>query len=666
MSANPLSPAEWLDLEDRLTGLAMAGALLDASSPDEAAVVAQGLAELLAGSGWDGFKDLASTAKALAEDLNGSVGAIDGTTRLQKILSAVNALVRSNLSEIHDPADAPPPEPRPNIPENSAPSPACASASDYVDLETADRQGWVDFTAEGSDLVSAIENHVMATLRGEPFEALVVLRPLHTLKGICGMLGLGGLNRLIHSCEDALQPFKSEKSLPGPQSNAVLWVCDVTRRQIETAAANINGPGFDVLPIDATLNPLLALDPQTAPPSQVAAAAPILPPSKPSDTARIADNFVRIPVAKMDSLLEAVSELAICQAQVTEGVVALDLAGPLTAEANRLAKISRQLQEVILSLRMVPVEPLFNRISRQAWDLSRDLGKNLRLELEGEKTEVDKGLVEDLFEPLLHLVRNALDHGLETPEERVAAGKPAEGLLRLSARHQGGEFVLEMSDDGHGFDLEKIAEKARGLGWIGPDEEVPADRLIAMIFEAGFSTANRVTDLSGRGVGLDAVKQRVILLKGTVSARGEKGQGATFTLRLPLTMALMEAILVRANQERYALPAGNVLKFLAWDPEKKHAVAHGAPWIEASGKSLPLVNLGSACAKGSVAMHISIAGKEACLVVDEVLGKQQVVIKGLGELLKDTPGVGGGAVLSDGRVGLILDLESLIRERSLC
>ena len=314
---------------------------------------------------------------------------------------------------------------------------------------------------------------------------------------------------------------------------------------------------------------------------------------------------------------------------------------------------------------MVPVQPLFMRISRQAYELGRRMGKPLRVDLEGGETEVDKALVEELFEPLLHLVRNALDHGLDSPEQRRAAGKPEQGRLRLAAFHQGSEFVLTMEDDGRGFDMGSIASRAHALGLLRAGEEADPDRLADMIFQPGFSTAAQVTELSGRGVGLDAVRRKMADLNGTVTAQARAGQGAVFTLRLPLTMALMEAILVRAKGERYALPAASVCRFLAWDPAKRHSVGREKSWFEAGGRSLPLVDLGAEGADRAVAMHVSVGGREACLVVDEVLGKQQVVVKTLGALLKDVPGLGGGAVLADGRVGLILDLDSLLKQQAL-
>lgn len=649
-----MSDAGGLDaLQQSLNGLAASAALLDPSSAQAVGAQADAVVAWLRESAVQlpALGALLPLAERVAEGLRRGFDPAEGLQRLNQALEGA-------FRALEGPATtAPAPQPEPSTP---------ATGAYFLEVAEGDKEGWKDFLIEGPELLAVVEGHLVGTLRQEAFDPMTVLRPLHTLKGICGMLGLAGQNQLMHACEDLLQPYKQSNVLPRAVAEAVLAAMDRLRAQMDNVAAGVDQGGFqvlDVAPVEAALE---AAAHGEADPNAVVEAAPAAPALLEAETAsRQADNVIRIPVGKMDSLLEAVSELAICQAQVTAGVLELNVHGPLAAEANRLEKISRALQQVVLGLRMVPVQPLFNRVSRQAHDLSRRMGKPLRVELEGGETEVDKGLVEELFEPLLHLVRNALDHGLDTPQQRRDAGKPEEGRLALAAYHQGGEFVLQLSDDGRGFDLDAIAAKARAQGRLKPGDEPGADWLIDLLFQPGFSTAQQVTDLSGRGVGLDAVRRKVADLKGTVSATHTAGKGAVFTLRLPLTMALMEAILVRTRGERYALPAANVLRFLAWDAQARHTVGQGEAWFEAAGKSLPLVDLGAQADGRAVALHVSSGGKEACLVVDEVLGKQQVVVKALGGLLKDLPGVGGGAVLADGRVGLILDLDSLLKQHSL-
>ena len=648
-----LDPGEFELLERSLHALAASAALIDAGSAPALAALADSTATWLRQAEHEagGFSEILPLAERVAEGLRRGFDPAQGMERLEQCIE--RAFKRMEALQGKEPP----------APLKAAPAPAepAQDGSFTMSVGAEDRDGWLDFIVEVPELLQGIEAQLVGALRDEPFDALAILRPLHTLKGICGMLGLKGFNALMHACEDSLAPYRQSTRLSKGVAEAVLAAADTLRRQSDAIAAGLDQGGFQVADCAAALAELQraegGTDPEGAGPVHAEAAEAMEPALSGQ---RSVDNVIRIPVAKMDSLLEAVSELAICQAQVSGGVLAMGLNSNLSAEAARLEKISRQLQQVVLGLRMVPVAPLFNRISRQAYDLSRRMGKQLKVELEGGETEMDKGLVEELFEPLLHLVRNALDHGLELPEQRVHAGKPAEGRLRLAAYHQGGDFVLEMADDGRGFDLARIADKARSLGRLRADEEAGEAWLLDQIFESGFSTAQALTDLSGRGVGLDAVRRKVQDLKGSVQVSHTPGAGAKFTLRLPLTMALMEAILVRAHGERFALPAANVRRFLAWDPAKRHTVGQGEAWMESEGHSLPLVDLGALAGARAVAMHITAGGREACVVVDEVIGKQQVVVKGLGGLLKDLPGVAGGAVLSDGRVGMILDLESLL------
>lgn len=642
-------------LQQSLNALAAAAALMDGA--DKQAVSAQ--ADALVAWMREALAELPSLAQGLglaqrvAEGLRRGFDPQQGLERLNQALEAgFQALERVQAPA----AAAVAPAPHPRVPE-AVP----VSGAHFLAVGPEDQDGWRDFLSEGPDLLAALESHLVGVLRDEAFEPGTVLRPLHTLKGICGMLGLSGFNQLLHACEDRLQPYDKATRLPKDRAQEVLAAMDLLRAQIDAIAAGHEQGGFQVLDTSELESRL-----SEGPADDGAMEQGTVTSSSDAEPAqRAVDNVIRIPVAKMDSLLEAVSELAICQAQVTAGVLDLNLSSALTAEAGRLEKISRQLQKVVLGLRMVPVQPLFTRLSRQAHDLSQRMGKPLRVELSGGETEVDKGLVEELFEPLLHLLRNALDHGLDTPQQRRDAGKPAEGLLQLKAFHQGGEFVLQMSDDGRGFDLAAIAAKARSRGLLRAGDEPSPEWLVEQVFLPGFSTAAELTDLSGRGVGLDAVRRKVSDLKGAVTASSVAGRGSVFTLRLPLTMALMEAILVRTRAERYALPAASVLRFLAWDATARHAVGQGEAWFEAAGRSLPIIDLGAEGEGRAVAMHVSAGGKEACLVVDEVLGKQQVVIKALGGLLKDLPGLGGGAVLADGRVGLILDLDSLLKQQAL-
>jgi two-component system chemotaxis sensor kinase CheA len=456
----------------------------------------------------------------------------------------------------------------------------------------------------------------------------------------------------------------------------LLQACDLVREQVQAIAQGLPAGRFRIVSYErheAHQNPAELGTPLTPTnPLPAAQAAGEVEKAEKADSDSHSqhnhanDASIRISVEKMDILLEAVGELAICQSQVSGGIEATGATGHLASEASRLGKISRQLQEIVISLRMVPVHPLFLRMTRLARDLSRKTGKALQLDLEGGETEIDRRMVESLTEPLVHLIRNAVDHGLEEAGERLQAGKPTEARLKLSARHQGGDFVLELSDDGRGLNFGRLAHQARVLGFLAEGETPDREKLVALIFEPGFSTAEKITEVSGRGVGLDAVKRKIQSLKGSIVVESEAGKGTLFRLRIPLTLALMDGILVRVGNTRYVLPAFQVQGFLAQEATEEHALGTGGKWLATRQGHLPLIDLEENFGNRRdgklrpVVVQVEAGGRGACLMVDEVLGKQQVVIKELGEGLHDLKGVSGGAILGDGRVGLIVDMEALI------
>jgi two-component system chemotaxis sensor kinase CheA len=499
-----------------------------------------------------------------------------------------------------------------------------------------------DFMGEAPVLLAAMEQCLLAVSASHGQGSLdPLLRSLHTLKGIFGFLGLEAMHRLCHDTESALQPFASGAALGRGEIQVALAACDLIRAQVDEISRGLHGGSFEILGASAS-------QPQASEES----------PGTPSH-----ESFIRVRMEKMNSLFELVGEMAICQAQVGEGLERQELPPALHSEVGRLGKIARELQKSVQALRLVPAEPLFLRAGRLAHDLSLKTGKALDFDAEGRDTELDKGLVEELAEPLLHLIRNAVDHGLESAAERLAQGKPERGRLTLRASHQAGDFVLELEDDGRGIDLAKVAQRGLAQGRLAPGEEKDRARLERLIFEPGFSTASEVSDLSGRGVGLDAVRSRILSMKGALSLRTEAGKGCVFSIRLPLTMALVEGIMVGLGGERYVVPASMIRKFVALDTCSRHDV-QGRAWIDTGGESLPLISadgLGTgALPERGIALHVECLGRNAALIVDEVLGKQQVVAKGLEGQLKGLSGLSGGAILADGRVSLILDLEALM------
>ena len=542
---------------------------------------------------------------------------------------------------------------------------APSSTDGFFNIPADDLSSFKDFIGEAPEHLEAIERNLLNLSRGEKWDILHVFRAFHTLKGISGFMGLSQMAALAHGAEALLEPFKAEGKPSEDQVDWLLQACDLVREQVQAIAQGLTTARFRIV----SFGKQTELSEPLSPTSPGAPAPGTM--KRPQYDARVqsgqaGDVSIRIGIEKMDALLEVVGELAICQTQVAGGVESLGLNGYLASETARLGKISRQLQDIVLSLRMVPVHPLFLRMSKLARDLSRKTGKPLQLDLEGGETEIDRRMVEALTEPLVHLIRNAVDHGLEEAGERSRAGKPAEALLKLSARHQGGEFVLELTDDGRGLNFGRLAHQAKSLGLVSEGEAPDREKLVDLIFQSGFSTAEKITEVSGRGVGLDAVKRKIQSLKGSVNVASETGKGTTFRLRIPLTLALMDAILVRVGHSRYVLPAYQVHGFMGLEGTEEHSVGDGNKWLTTRQGHLPLIDLEMGFGsrrEGNlkpVVVQVEAAGRGACLLVDEVLGKQQVVVKELGEGLHELKGVSGGAILGDGKVGLILDMEALI------
>ncbi|MEI8344516.1 MAG: chemotaxis protein CheA, partial [Candidatus Omnitrophota bacterium] len=341
----------------------------------------------------------------------------------------------------------------------------------------------------------------------------------------------------------------------------------------------------------------------------------------------------------------------------------------LIRDRSQLAKIVRDLQTVSMSMRLIPIKPAFQKMVRLIRDLSKKTGKEVEVELVGEETEVDKSIVELIVDPLMHMVRNSVDHGIETKAVRLAAGKPAAGKVRLSAYHKGGSIVIEVSDDGGGLNRERILKKAWERGLIPMNEEPPDSRIYAMIFEPGFSTAEKVTDVSGRGVGMDVVKRNIDKLRGRIDIETQAGSGSTFVIRLPLTLAMIDGLIFQVGRERYVAPLTAVLEMVRPSLAQIVDVTGKGKMIKVRENLYQLVSLaeyfGVPGAKSDIeSMTACLMESDfgcVCLLVDEVIGQQQVVIKNLGERLKDVKGQAGGTILGDGRVGLILDINGIVR-----
>ena len=379
---------------------------------------------------------------------------------------------------------------------------------------------------------------------------------------------------------------------------------------------------------------------------------------------------VRVDIEKIDKLINLVGELVITQSMLS------DLGGQFTPSRlpvlqerlTQLERTTRDLQERVMSIRMMPIGTVFNRFPRLVRDLATSNGKKIRLLMSGEETELDKTVLESIGDPLTHLIRNAADHGLEPPEERVAVGKPEEGAIRLNAFHEGGNISITVSEDGRGLNREKVLAKALKQGMITENDKLTNEQAWALIFRPGFSTAEKVTDVSGRGVGMDVVKRNIEGLGGTVTIRTEAGKGTTFTLKLPLTLAIIDGLTVRVGPETYIVPLLSVIESIQPQPASVKTVVGRGELVNVRDTYHPVVRLAEAFGvkpditdpAQAILVILETEGERVAVMVDELLGQQQVVIKSLEKNFQKVEGLAGATILGDGTVGFILDVRGLI------
>ncbi len=379
---------------------------------------------------------------------------------------------------------------------------------------------------------------------------------------------------------------------------------------------------------------------------------------------------IRVGVEKVDQLINQVGELVITQAMLAQSVAKLDPAmyQKILTGMSDLERNTRDLQESVMSIRMLPIAFVFNRYPRMARDLAARLGKQIQLKMEGEGTELDKGLVEKISDPLTHLVRNSIDHGIESRDKRLAAGKPEAGTVTLRASHQGGSIVIEVCDDGAGLSRERILAKARERG-LAVSDEMSDQEVWRLIFEAGFSTAEVVTDVSGRGVGMDVVKRNIAELGGTVDIESATGVGTRMIVRLPLTLAIIDGMSIGVGKDIYIIPLTTVVESLQTSGSDVKSVAGGGLVVQVRNEYLPVIALRDVFPGGAqrdemardIMLVVESGGVKNALLVDELLGQQQVVVKSMETNYRKVPGIAGATILGDGKVALILDVPALVK-----
>lgn len=379
--------------------------------------------------------------------------------------------------------------------------------------------------------------------------------------------------------------------------------------------------------------------------------------------AKSAEN-VRVPAERLDELMDRVGELVIAQSRLSQ-IAATSVELHLRSVSEEIERLSGELRDTMMVLRMVPVSTLFGRFRRLVHDLARETGKAIELVTDGESTEVDKTVIERLADPLVHLVRNSIDHGLELPGDREAAGKPRTGQVKLSARQAGGEVIIKITDDGRGIDREKVRTKAEASGLIEPGQQVSESELLQFIFHPGFSTAQKVTNLSGRGVGMDVVKRTIESLRGTIDMVSKPGEGSEISLRIPLTVAIIDGLLVRVGEGRYVIPLAAVEECIELSLEDDLR-SRGRSFISLRDKLVPFLRLRDLFGTGTKPdphqkiVVISTGSERVGLVVDQIIGDHQTVIKSMSKLHANVATFSGATILGDGTVALILDVAHLV------
>ena len=570
-----------------------------------------------------------------------------------------------------------------------------------------------DFVVESKEHLASAEEQALA-LEKEPGNAEAVnslFRAFHSIKGLAAFLQFDRVYRFAHEVETLLDHARNHELTVTPAViDIILASADFLTRCMDSIQAGTlealsatEGAIVERIrsvleqcakpvpsSLDSSPNPAVPMEVPVQIPVQLHAALPEIerlivtkadesheqaatsqgaevtaPPAAGKNNAE--RYSIRVDTTKLDYLMDMVGELVIAQSLIRTEI--LDNSSPnskLVRSVAQLTQITNDVQRTTLRMRMIPIGQLLMRSSRIVRDLARKCGKQVEVELEGEDTEVDKTIAEELADPLMHIVRNAIDHGIETPEERALAGKSAAAKVRLTASHEGSQIVVQVSDDGRGLDRAKILRKAREKNLVSEANLDDAD-IIELIFSPGFSTAEKITTVSGRGVGMDVVRRHVEKLRGHVDVESEPGRGTRFIIRLPLTRAIIDGLVVRVGDSRYVIPLNSVREIFRPSESAVSTIQASGEVVLIHNRLLPIVRLHRQLLVepsvrdpwDAVLIVAEAEGRQFCIMVDELLGKQEVVVKSLGQYLSTTPGVSGGTILGDGRVGLILDVQQI-------
>jgi two-component system chemotaxis sensor kinase CheA len=599
-----------------------------------------------------------------------------------------------------------------------APTPAGEEPVDHMPPD-ADLDLIAAFIAESGDLITGAEDALLdlETDPADPDAVSNVFRAFHNIKGTSAFFELELMTELSHHAESILSRVRDGKiRYAGGYPDLALRSVDMLKALFQRLESALGGgafrkpPGYDDLlrdladpaaagitdagPGDAAPPPPDAAK-ETAPAAGAEPRAddgePVCPPDEvpvcrpegddgaaPAPDRRSAmahraasmESSIRVPIQRLDRFIDMVGELVVAHSMVAQDpTVTGGNHHELVKKVGQTGKIVRELQSMSMSMRMIPLKTTFRKMARLVRDLSRKVGKDVRFAADGEETEIDRNMVDIINDPLVHMVRNAIDHGIEAPDDRERAGKPRHGTVHLSAFHSAGNVVVEIRDDGRGLDRDRILAKAAERGLISEGTGLSDREAYSLIFEPGFSTAKIVSDVSGRGVGMDVVKRNIEAIRGHVEIDAEPGRGSIFRMSLPLTLAIIDGMVVRVGAEKYVIPTISIVRSVQPDPAEVTSVMRRGRMLNLQGRLIPLFRLADLFsvenAESELARTIAVVvendASQAGLLVDELIGSQQIVIKTMGESLGNIPGISGSAIMPDGRVGLILDVGGLVR-----
>ena len=663
-------------------------------------------------------------------DMEGVVGEIG--SHLEKIMDATAETFEDtgeNQAELQNEAEGKKREESSRPAEEPATEPVCGSLdsgqASYALPEDADMDLLAEFITESGDLIEAAEEALLA-LETDPEDREAVgtiFRAFHTIKGVSAFLELMAISEMAHHAESLLSRVRDrEIRYGGGYADLALRSLDMIKHMVLLVQGALEGEslyqpeGYSEL-MEILANPeeagisdefdgreaavgfprigdLLVAEGKAAREKVEAAAAsgedtPIGVKMVQSDAAKVedvahalrtqrsikgthvVDSSVRVSTSRLDRLIEMVGELVIAHSMVAQDKAVVNGNNyELSKKVSQTSKIVRELQTLGMSMRMIPLRGTFKKMTRLVRDVSRKVGKNVNLVTEGEETEIDRNMVDIINDPLMHMVRNSVDHGIESPDERERLGKPRQGLVRLSAYHSAGSVVVEIADDGKGLDRDSILAKAREKKLVGEDVTLSEREIFNLVFEPGFSTAAQVTDVSGRGVGMDVVKKNIDSLRGQVEIESVPGKGSIFRMSLPLTLAIIDGMVVRVGNETYIIPTVSIVRSIKPEEHMLSTVLKQGEMLSIQGHLLPLFQLGKLFdADGFddkkdnklVVVVEDDNRKQTGLVIDDLVGRQQIVIKSLGEGMKDIQGISGGAIMPNGQVGLILDVGGVVK-----